>query len=718
MMIQPARMLFPLLVVLSVGCSDGGSSGPVLPPADSGYAFTYTRPAGAPALNSISVRGSFNEWGELRMTQQPDGTWRARTPLPNGTHQYKYYINESWPQDMCYDETWGDPAQEFWIDPAADGCEDDGHSGQNAVVLIGGTAGTGFVHIEGQPQYVSAAGGRLSLRFRAQSGRVLEAAVVAGGTTYPMHLQLGYSGQELWRAGIPEGAASYRFRVTTSAGVEEFGPYDVPGALFRAVPWVGDAVGYQVFAERFWNGAGGNDAFTTPGDAWHYLHPDFRGSPPVFTADWSGPILDNHCCGQYFGGDLQGVTEKLPHLESLGVTMVYFNPLFSAGSAHGYDTFDYLEVAPKFGGESALRTLVDAAHGRGMRVIWDFVPNHVGVGHYAFQDAVANGTGSAYWNWFYFKVPSAQIQVGNPAHYDGWWGVGSLPELNTGNAAVMTHLLDVTRHWTDFGFDGIRVDVPESIRNPAQFFPAFRQAAKAADPDVYLVGEVWTRSAGWLQGDRFDALMNYALGQDVIRAVVVGAITPAAAARDMTLLYAEYPEAATAMLFNLISSHDTSRLLTLLGGGSMGNTPSAIALSRQRLASAMLYALPGVPVTFQGDECAFLGSQGNHDEHRYPVQWPACNAAMLAHYQQLGTLKETAEALGSPVIRTPLATGSILSFVRGEPGAGEVLALFNVAGQGASFTLPAGSWTDLASSETLSGTISLAGYAWRYLERQ
>lgn len=714
-----AKLLFlPLLLVTAACGSDGTPSGPELPDPETEHVFTYTPPSGAPAIQSITVRGSFNAWGELPMSLQPGGTWRATVELADGSYQYKYFINGAWPGDMCYDETWGDAGYDYWIDPDATECVDDGNGGQNAVFLVGAEPGTGFTHSAGMPAYVSVAGGRLSLRFRARAGEVMSASVVAAGTSHPMHVQFREGALETWRAAVPEGVTSYRFQVTTAGGAEEFGPFAVPAAPFRAVPWVGGSVGYQIFPERFWNGATANDTYGAATDAWHFLHADFQGTPPVFTADWSGPILDNHCCGQYFGGDLQGVANRLSHLESLGVSLIYFNPLFTAGSAHGYDTFDHMEIAPEFGAEPALSELLSAAQSRGMRLMWDFVPNHVGVGHWAFQDALANGTSSDYWDWFFFRVPADQVQVGNSAHYDGWWGIGTLPELNTSNPEVLEYLLDVTRHWTEFGFDGIRVDVPESIRNPQTFFPAFRVAAKDANPDVYLVGEVWTRSPQWLQGDEFDSLMNYAIGQDVIRHVVTGAITVTAAVRELALLYTQYPEASTAMQFNVISTHDTSRLLTLLGGGTLTSTPSALALARQRIASALLYALPGVPVTFQGDECAFLGSQSNHDEHRYPVQWQDCDATMLAHYQQLGDLKLNTTALQSPVIRTPTADGTVLSFLRGEPGAGEVLALFNVGSQSRTATLPAGSWRDLASGETLGGSASLGAHAWRYLERQ
>jgi glycosidase len=432
---------------------------------------------------------------------------------------------------------------------------------------------------------------------------------------------------------------------------------------------------------------------------------------------WDGPVLEGHCCHQYFGGDLQGIIDKLDYLESLGTTVVYMNPIFLAGSAHGYDTYDYFEVAPNFGDSTVLRTLMDAAHARGIRLIWDFVPNHVGIGHWAFQDAVQNGEGSAYWDWFDFYVPADSIRVGNGNDYEAWWGFGSLPELQTGNPEVMDHLMSVAEGWTRFGLDGIRVDVPQEIENRYQFFTTFRQTAKAVDPQVYLVGEIWEQAPGWLLGDQFDALMNYAIGQGVVARFARGEIAGVTAARSMASLYAAYPEASTAMLFNLIASHDTDRVLTMMGGGELGDTPSDLALERQRLAAAFLFALPGMPVTFQGDECAFLGGSAGLHTARYPVQWDACDAAMNAYYTMLAGLKTTLAGLASPAIREYLAGTRLLAFFRGEPGPGEVLAVFNNGSAAATLELPAGSWTDAVTGGAESGSVSVDGRGWRYLVR-
>ncbi|HEX6912906.1 MAG TPA: glycoside hydrolase family 13 protein, partial [Longimicrobium sp.] len=566
--------------------------------------------------------------------------------------------------------------------------------------------------------HVSAAGGRLSIRFHADHGQVLSASLLAGGQSVPMHLQLAHGPRDVWRGTLPEGTGRYSLSVRTGEGTRELGPFSVPGDVFRAVPWVGASVGYQVFPERFWNGDPANDSLGVATDAHPFMHASLRGASPVLTAAWNGAPTDEHCCHQYFGGDLQGVIDRLDYLQSLGVTLVYLNPIFSSGSAHGYDTFDFLSVEPSFGDERVLAALRDEARARGIRLMWDFVPNHVGVGHAAFQDAVRNGPSSPHWSWFSFRVPAGDVQVGNGGHYDAWGGFGSLPRLDTRNPAVQAHLMEVVRRWTEFGLDGIRVDVPGEIRNREAFFQAFRQTARSIRPDVYLVGEVWERSPGWVQGDQFDALMNYAIGRDVLQRYANGALTAGAAAQAMARLYAEYPEASAAMQFNVIATHDTDRLLTGLGGGGLGDTPSPDALARQRLASAMLYALPGVPVTFQGDECAFLGAHGGRDEHRYPVQWQACDAGMQAHYRLLARLRRDVPALTSPVIRMADGPAGVLSWLRGEPGTGEVLALFNAGASPVTVALPAGSWRDAAGGESVAGSAAVAPRGWRYLERR
>ena len=718
-------------LALAAGCKED----PALPdpnpnpdpdpdPVEEGYDFVYDPPAGAPNVTSVVLRGEFNQWGppngtDVVLQEQTDGSWVGSVDLDSTTtYQYKFVINGGWVPNMCSDETWGHASAGYMVHLDADGCVDDGLGGMNAVINLSEEPGLSFSHSASDPAFVSVAGGRLSVRFHARRDMVESARLAIGGDTIDMHLQLEVGLNEVWRASAATTAGSYEILLETTEGAEEFGPYTVPAAPFTSVSWAGDAVAYQIFPERFWNGDPSNDSLTLSTDEYEY-NELWTSNGPTLASSWDAAPNNQHCCHQYYGGDLQGIVDRLYHLEDLGVTVLYLNPIWHSGSAHGYDASDYTMLAPEFGDSTMLRTFLDAAHAAGMRVIWDFVPNHVGLGFWAFQDAVKNGEASPYWNWFQFKVPAGQVEVGHGGHYDSWWGFGSLPRLQTRNPQVSKHLLDAARHWTAFGFDGIRVDVPNEIANRSEFFPAFRQATKAINPEVYLVGEIWERDPSWLKGDQFDALMNYALGSGVIERFAKGGMTGGGAEHELAQIYATYPEASVAMQFNLISSHDTDRLLTKMGGGVLGGTADATALARHRLASAMLYAVPGMPVTFQGDECAFLGSgEGPREENRYPMQWSTCDASMVAHYARLAELKRTVGAISSPVIRAYRSAGPLLSFYRGEPGPGEVLAVFNNAPSTQTLVLPVGSWTDALSGQLVSGSAEIAALGWRFLERR
>jgi glycosidase len=687
-------------------------------PPDS-IVFRFTPPPGAPSITSIAVPGTFNDWSVTAtpMTRQPGGSWRASIRRVAGEQQYKFHINGAWIGDMCRDSTWGDPASDYRVHDAANRCADDGNNGRNAVADFGSApvaAGTGPRHDPTSSADVSVAGGRLSIRFRASTGQVRGAHLVAAGDTIVMERQLAFLRQEVWRATAPEATPSYTIDVETATGRVSLGPFRPPADPFRAVPWVSGAVGYQIFPDRFQNGDRANDSLALSTDEYRFLHRD----PPVLSP-WNGPVTERHCCHQYFGGDLLGVLQRLDHLSSLGVTLIYLNPIVSAGSAHGYDTWDYLALEPSIGDESLLRRLLREARARGMRVMWDFVPNHVGIGHPAFRDAVSRGTASPHWSWFTFKVPVESIEVGSARHYDTFAGVGVMPKLNTANPAVREHLMTAVRKWTTFGFAGIRVDVPNEVTDREAFFREFRRTAKAIDSNLYLVGEIWRRAPDWVRGDQFDALMNYAVGQSVVERFARGDMSGAEALAGLSQVYAEYPEASLAMSFNVISTHDNARLLTKLGGGGLGATASAEAKARQRLASAMLYSLPGVPVTFQGDECAFLGTggSGTREENRYPMQWASCDREMLAHYRELGRLRTRLRAFASPAFRLWSGEGAVVAFLRGETGQEQVLAIFNAGESSAEIDLPTGSWTDAMTREAVTRRASVGSRGWRYLER-
>ncbi|AWR85445.1 alpha amylase catalytic region [Meiothermus taiwanensis WR-220] len=687
--------------------------------------FTYDPPYGL-EVRSVSLRGSFNNWAELPMQKTEEGVWRVTVELPPGPIQYKFFINGQWPKDMCEDETFGTPQ----VDAEAEGCTDDGQGGKNALREVGRVAdgpteagGLALEHDPSQPRFVSQAAGRLSVRFQVPAGSI-RAAVLRAERDHPFALQLTTPEGETWRVALPPGLRQYRIGVVDKEGREHtFGPFEVPARVFRAVDWVAGRVGYQIFPERFWNGDPRNDRQALETSQARFDQ-TWSGKPP-YLSRWIDPPGDYHCCQQYYGGDLAGVLERLPHLRALGVNLIYFNPLFDSGSAHGYDTHDYVKVSPKFGDNALLKRLLTEARRQGIRVIFDFVPNHTGLGHWAFQDVVKKGPKSRYWDWYFIR--RWPFTPGDGRAYVGWAGLGSLPKLNTAHPEVQDYLIRVSRFWLNFGFDGIRVDVANEIST--EFVRKWRAALKALKPEVYLVGEVWDLRPQYLQGDQFDSLMNYTLGRGGSPPAMGGLLGfarggPLQSGRrvlgELARVYATYPEAVAAMGFNLIGSHDTPRVLTDLGGGGLRDTPSPEALARLRLASAMLYALPGASVIFQGEECGFTGERGVwpiNELYRYPIQWDRCRADVLQHYRLLGRLKGQLKAFQSPLFRTHLGEGPLMAFLRGEGGPGEVLAAFNNGLEAAPLPLPPGQWRDAVEGRVYQGQVLLAGLGWRYLER-
>jgi cyclomaltodextrinase / maltogenic alpha-amylase / neopullulanase len=383
-------------------------------------------------------------------------------------------------------------------------------------------------------------------------------------------------------------------------------PLDTPA-------WARDAVFYQVFPDRF----AGSARVPKPGP----LEP--WDAPPTATG--------------FKGGDLLGIVEHLPYLEDLGVDALYLNPVFASASNHRYHTDDYLAVDPLLGGDAALRELLDAAHARGMRVILDGVFNHTGRGFWPFHHVLETGGSSPYRYWYHFdqgaldagRPIQAYPSFGTPANqigYEAWWGIPALPRLDVAHPDVREYLMTVAEHWLRFGIDGWRLDVPDEIRE-AGFWEEFRARCRAVRPDAYLVGEIWRVAPEWLAGDRFDALMDYPLAEAILgfaggahldmgvvrahreySATIVPIDGPAFAARLAELLSTYDPD-IVAVQFNLLGSHDTPRLRSVLGSDDDG----------VRLATLLQLTLPGAPCLYYGDEIGLSG--GNDPDCRGAFPW-------------------------------------------------------------------------------------------------
>ncbi len=345
--------------------------------------------------------------------------------------------------------------------------------------------------------------------------------------------------------------------------------------------WAKDAIYYQIFPERFYNGDTLND--------------------PPNTESWGAEPKYNN----YFGGDLKGVIQKLDYIQDLGVNAIYFNPLFESNSNHKYHTKDYFSIDDNFGDDYIFKQLIDECHKRGIKVVIDGVFNHTGVEFFAFQDIVKNEKNSKYLHWYKIHSFPVQLPPAKP-NYEAWWGIGDLPKLMTDDPDVRKYLFDATRKWTEMGIDGWRLDVPNEMSH--DFWIEWRKLVKSINPNCYIVGEIWEDASSWLKGDQFDAVMNY-LFRDAINLYLVFNKINVHQFDSILSIPRKYPLEAQFVLQNLIGSHDTERFLTLTGGN----------IEKVKLAVFFQMTYIGAPMIYYGDEIGMMG--GRDPDCRRTMIW-------------------------------------------------------------------------------------------------
>lgn len=419
--------------------------------------------------------------------------------------------------------------------------------------------------------------------------------------------------------------------------------------------WVKHAVFYQIFPDRFAK----SDRLEKPAN----LEP------------WDSDPTDHG----YKGGDLLGVVEHLDYLQELGVTALYFNPIFQSAANHRYHTHDYYRVDPLLGGDAAFDELLAACKRRGLRVILDGVFNHASRGFFQFSDILENGGDSPWRDWFLLDGgPISAYDESKPAGYQAWWGLRALPKLNTANAGVREFIMGVGEHWMRKGIDGWRLDVPNEISTPG-FWQEFRGRVKAVNPEAYIVGEIWEDSRPWLRGDQFDAVMNYVLTEALIE-FVVGPRTDPEAVKDrgyhpdtpidaggyadrVDWLLGLYPWPIELAQYNLLDSHDTARFLTIARGDE----------ASVRLALLLLFTFPGAPSVYYGDEIGLTGGLPDRWARKsFPWDRPdSWNRGLLHYYKEMIRMRKAHPALRTGAYRRLYAGEGVYAFAR--EGDGETL---------------------------------------------
>ncbi|RLQ97228.1 alpha-glycosidase [Falsibacillus albus] len=388
--------------------------------------------------------------------------------------------------------------------------------------------------------------------------------------------------------------------------------------VFQAPEWVKDTVWYQIFPERFANGNPDNNPENTL--AW--------GSVP--------PSPDN-----FFGGDLEGVIQHIDHLKTLGITGIYFTPIFTAHSNHKYDTIDYMEIDPQFGDKETFKRLVEICHQNDIKVMLDAVFNHSGYYFPHFQDVLENGQDSKYKDWFH--IHEFPLQTEPVPNYDTFAFTPFMPKLNTENLEVKEYLLEVGRYWVrEFDIDGWRLDVANEVDHA--FWREFRKEVKAIKPDLYILGEIWHDSMPWLRGDQFDAVMNYPFTTNVLNLMAKKAISPAEFVENMSSVLHMYPKNVNEAAFNLLDSHDTPRILTECGGDT----------ERMKQIYSFMLTFIGTPCIYYGDEIGMTG--GMDPGCRKCMEWDESkqDKHIFSHLQRLIALRKEERLL---------ANGGNLSFL-------------------------------------------------------
>ena len=442
---------------------------------------------------------------------------------------------------------------------------------------------------------------------------------------------------------------------------------------FHTPEWLKGGIIYQIFPDRF--AFSGSKKQNVPSD--RVLRTD-RDGDPYWVPTAEGKVLNN----DYFGGDLKGIEQKLGYLKSLGVTCIYLNPIFEAQSNHRYDTADYEKIDPMLGTEKDFKSLCKAAEKLGIRIMLDGVFSHTGddskyFNRYSRYDSVGayQSEDSPYYSWYKFNKW--------PDDYESWWGIKILPEVNEDNPDFIEYITGkngIARKWLRLGASGWRLDVADEL--PDEFLDEFRKAVKAEKADGLVLGEVWEDASNkssygklrrYLLGEQLDSVMNYPFAGAVID-FIRDANAELFASRIMSIVE-NYPKEVLDVLMNHLSTHDTMRAITALAGESCAyrdrKWQSTHSLDEKSYhygmkllmaASAMQFALPGVPTIYYGDEAGMQGYKDPFNRRCYP--WGKENEELIEWYKKLGEVRSSNSVFKDGKIEILSAVAGCVAFSR------------------------------------------------------
>ncbi|WP_200761284.1 alpha amylase N-terminal ig-like domain-containing protein [Poriferisphaera corsica] len=704
-------------------------------------------------INTVVLAGSMNGWSKDKTPMQDigNGVYQIELPLEKGVHFYKFVVNNNrWMNDPASDK-------EFEMS--------DGNTGVNSAVFIGPDGrklskpkpnhiNTAAVAIDGFSIFRS---NHALIRIRVQAKDATAANLYYAPAQFndvwqslPMNLSESAMGFDVYSVDADSASDEIQFIFEiidgnqsiylSNSGIHQSLVKAKAAAFKRSmafdffVPeWTHKAIWYQIFPERFRNGDPSNDPKLTKRwtSEWFSMLPGEKGTMDDF---YTGV---GNVWWRKYGGDIQGLREALPYLRKLGVNAIYLNPVFEAESMHKYDATDYRHIDDNFGVKGDIEKLkgeslepstwqwsetdkmflefIDEAHKQGFKVIIDGVFNHVGPKHFAFQDVLKNGKDSIYAEWFDITDWGTGGEPGKPGglQWNGWGGKNSGlpawkkdPVLGLADAPSQ-HIFDITRRWmapngdVSRGIDGWRLDAPNDV--PHAFWKRWRKVVKDINPDAYISGEIWHWAQDYLQGDEFDAVMNYLFAQAAqdFFVDVETQIKPTELATRLNRIIYNYPLQVSLAQQNLFDSHDTDRFSSMFvnpdisydganrlqdnGPDYNPRKPSALEYKRMIQAFAFQMTFVGAPMIYYGNEAGMYSP--DDPSNRQPMTWPGMkfddpevgfNPEIFASTQKLIAVRRKLPALQTGLYRQLIADDdrNIFSFIR-ENEQGRVYILIN-----------------------------------------
>ena len=493
---------------------------------------------------------------------------------------------------------------------------------------------------------------------------------------------------------------------------------------FKTPEWATAGTMYHIFVDRFYEGSKKmplrEDAVRN--DNWENGIPEY--------APYPGAHLENN---EFFGGNLWGVAEKLDYLKELGVNIIYLSPIFESYSNHKYDTGNYMKVDDMFGGDEAFANLINEANKRSIKIILDGVFNHTGDKSIYFDKnkkygsvGAFNNYDSEYRGWFHFHPDNT---------YESWWGIQILPKLNHHNDNCRHYFTDhggVIEKYIKEGIGGWRLDVADELSN--EFLDELRSVAKEANDQALIIGEVWENAADkvaydkrreYFRGRQLDSVMNYPFKNALTEYIKYG--ESEILYDELTEVYSSYPVCVSNVLMNLLGTHDTERILTVLSDddpngksideiatSKLTNEQKETAVKRLKLASTIQYTVYGFPSVFYGDEA---GMEGYGDPFcRKPFPWHNISKELHEHYKKLGNIRRTNTAFAGGSFEILEHRNGLISYKRKKAKC-EVVVCANAGSSSESLEL-SGIYKDLITDKVFTNLITVEPMTAMILKKQ